>query len=90
MVRLFCFRKRVHLFLTAGLDFAGSLLLYSSVSTRSWVLLRNTHLCPEWLGGLEKKLRGLSLHPSFRLFLTSEVCIACLLRRLHPFFVSTA
>lgn len=38
------------------------------------MLLRNTHLCPEWLGGLEKKLRGLSLHPSFRLFLTSEVC----------------
>lgn len=41
--------------------------------TRSWVLLRNTHLCPEWLGELEKKLRGLALHPSFRLFLTSEV-----------------
>lgn len=37
------------------------------------MLLRNAHLCPEWLGGLEKKLRGLALHPSFRLFLTSEV-----------------
>lgn len=50
-------------------------LCLTSVSDRSWVLLRNTHLCPEWLGGLEKKLRGLSLHPSFRLFLTSEVCM---------------
>lgn len=52
----------------------------SSAWARSWVLLRNTHLCPEWLGGLEKKLRGLSLHPSFRLFLTSEVCSVQMLR----------
>lgn len=49
------------------------LLFYSAPFDRSWVLLRNAHLCPEWLAGLEKKLRGLALNPSFRLFLTSEV-----------------
>ena len=52
-------------------------LLCSSHLVRSWVLLRNAHLCPEWLAGLEKKLRGLKLNPSFRLFLTSEVCTPC-------------
>lgn len=38
-----------------------------------WVLLRNVHLCPEWLGLLEKRLYGLASHPNFRLFLTSEM-----------------
>ncbi|CAM9106263.1 unnamed protein product [Ectocarpus fasciculatus] len=55
-----------------GFDMAERALHLAS-KQGSWVLLRNTHLCPEWLGGLEKKLRGLALHPSFRLFLTSEV-----------------
>ena len=39
----------------------------------SWVLLRNVHLCPEWLGMLEKRLHGMSFHENFRLFLTSEI-----------------
>jgi len=39
----------------------------------SWVLLRNVHLCPEWLGLLEKRLHGLSAHANFRLFLTCEI-----------------
>ena len=38
-----------------------------------WVLLRNTHLCTDWLGKLEKKLVSLTLSESFRLFLTSEI-----------------
>ncbi|CAM9817587.1 unnamed protein product [Laminaria digitata] len=55
-----------------GYDMADRALNIAS-KQGSWVLLRNAHLCPEWLAGLEKKLRGLALNPSFRLFLTSEV-----------------
>jgi len=40
----------------------------------TWVLLRNIHLCPHWLEKLERRLHNLSQpHPSFRLFLTSEI-----------------
>lgn len=39
----------------------------------SWVLLRNVHLCPEWLTILEKRLHNLTPHAEFRLFLTCEV-----------------
>lgn len=38
-----------------------------------WVLLRNVHLCPEWLNALEKRLHNLSVHDNFRLFLTCEI-----------------
>ena len=38
-----------------------------------WVLLRNVHLCAEWLTALEKRLHGLTPHDSFRLFLTCEI-----------------
>ncbi|KAI0793334.1 dynein heavy chain [Abortiporus biennis] len=38
----------------------------------SWVLLKNVHLAPSWLGQLEKKLQTLNPHRSFRLFLTME------------------
>ena len=39
----------------------------------AWVLLRNVHLCAEWLIVLEKRLHGLTPHDSFRLFLTCEI-----------------
>lgn len=39
----------------------------------SWVLLKNVHLAPSWLGQLEKKLQTLNPHRGFRLFLTMEV-----------------
>ncbi len=39
----------------------------------SWVLLKNVHLAPGWLGQLEKRLQSLSPNPSFRLFLTMEM-----------------
>lgn len=39
----------------------------------SWVLLRNVHLCPEWLNLLEKKLHNLKPHVGFRLFLTCDI-----------------
>ncbi len=47
----------------------------SGVRDGSWVLLRNVHLCPDWLVSLEKRLHGQAKpHENFRLFLTSEVC----------------
>lgn len=38
----------------------------------TWVLLKNVHLAPSWLGQLEKKLQTLNPNRSFRLFLTME------------------
>jgi dynein heavy chain 1, cytosolic len=38
----------------------------------TWVLLKNVHLAPSWLGQLEKKLQTLNAHRHFRLFLTME------------------
>ncbi|KAI0961093.1 hypothetical protein AcV7_000287 [Taiwanofungus camphoratus] len=38
----------------------------------SWVLLKNVHLAPSWLGQLEKKLQTLNPNRNFRLFLTME------------------
>jgi dynein heavy chain 1 len=38
----------------------------------TWVLLKNVHLAPSWLGQLEKKLQTLGPHRNFRLFLTME------------------
>ncbi|KAI0242051.1 dynein heavy chain [Massospora cicadina] len=38
----------------------------------TWVLLKNVHLAPAWLGQLEKRLHALQPHKAFRLFLTME------------------
>ena len=38
----------------------------------TWVLLKNVHLAPAWLGELEKKLQTLGPHRNFRLFLAME------------------
>lgn len=38
----------------------------------TWVLLKNVHLAPAWLGQLEKRMHSLSPNPNFRLFLTME------------------
>ncbi|KAI0090006.1 dynein heavy chain protein 1 [Irpex rosettiformis] len=38
----------------------------------SWLLLKNVHLAPSWLGQLEKKLQTLNPHRNFRIFLTME------------------
>ncbi|KAL0950615.1 hypothetical protein HGRIS_007406 [Hohenbuehelia grisea] len=38
----------------------------------TWVLLKNVHLAPSWLGQLEKKLQTLNPQRNFRLFLTLE------------------
>lgn len=58
-----------------GFDTAEKML--ASASKRgSWVLLKNCHLCTEWLGNtLVKKLHslGVGTHKDFRLFLTSEI-----------------
>jgi len=44
-----------------------------AIKDGSWVLLRNIHLCAEWLKDLEKKLYSMHPSPNFRLFLTSEI-----------------
>lgn len=37
-----------------------------------WVLIKNVHLAPGWLQGLEKRLGSLKPHADFRLFLSME------------------
>ncbi|KAI7899864.1 dynein heavy chain [Cokeromyces recurvatus] len=44
----------------------------AAVKTGNWVMLKNVHLAPSWLGQLEKKLHSMKPHRSFRLFLTME------------------
>lgn len=49
-----------------------------SVATKrgTWVMLKNVHLCADWLRDtLVKKLQGLGpqTHPNFRIFITSEI-----------------
>ncbi|KAJ9053275.1 dynein heavy chain [Entomophthora muscae] len=44
----------------------------NAIKNGTWVLLKNVHLAPSWLGQLEKKLHSLKPHKSFRLFLTME------------------
>jgi dynein heavy chain 1 len=45
----------------------------TGVRSGNWVLLKNVHLTPQWLGQLEKRLHSLKAHRSFRLFLTMEI-----------------
>lgn len=48
----------------------------SGAKSGSWVLLRNVHLCIEWLNVLDKRLQSTifpTANPSFRLFLTCEI-----------------
>ena len=44
----------------------------AAARTGDWVLLKNVHLAPSWLGQLEKRLHSLSPNSNFRLFLTME------------------
>ncbi|GAA5808073.1 hypothetical protein MFLAVUS_001455 [Mucor flavus] len=44
----------------------------TAIKTGNWVMLKNVHLAPSWLGQLEKKLHSMKPHNSFRLFLTME------------------
>ncbi|ORY33069.1 putative motor [Naematelia encephala] len=44
----------------------------NAARTGTWVMLKNVHLASAWLGQLEKRLRTLTPHPQFRLFLTME------------------
>jgi dynein heavy chain 1 len=41
--------------------------------TGAWVLLRNVHLCIDWLSLLEKKLHSSTPHENYRLFMTCEM-----------------
>ncbi|KAJ2368973.1 dynein heavy chain, partial [Coemansia sp. RSA 2610] len=56
----------------------------AAAKSGAWVLLKNVHLAPTWLGQLEKRLQTLRAHDQFRLFLTTEInpaVPASLLRR---------
>ncbi|KAJ2638163.1 dynein heavy chain [Coemansia sp. RSA 1286] len=44
-----------------------------AAKTGTWVLLKNVHLAPSWLGQLEKRLQSMRAHDQFRLFLTMEI-----------------
>ena len=55
-----------------GYDEADQCLAIAS-RLGSWVLLRNIHLCGDWLISLDKRLQSMPLHSDFRLFLTSEI-----------------
>ncbi|KAI8810266.1 dynein heavy chain [Cladochytrium replicatum] len=44
----------------------------NAAKSGGYVLLKNVHLAPSWLGSLEKRLHGLKPHSNFRLFLTME------------------
>lgn len=44
----------------------------SAARQGTWVLLKNVHLAPSWLGQLEKKLQTANPSRNFRLFLTME------------------
>ena len=48
-------------------------LIAQAAKTGSWVLLRNVHLCTDWLSLLEKKMHGLTANANFRLFLTCNI-----------------
>ncbi|KAK6731031.1 hypothetical protein RB195_007476 [Necator americanus] len=55
-----------------GFSQADAALTAASKSGR-WVLLKNVHLAPQWLGNMEKRLHTLKPHANFRLFLTAEI-----------------
>ncbi|KAL8769492.1 MAG: hypothetical protein Q9209_004553 [Squamulea sp. 1 TL-2023] len=46
--------------------------LSEAAATGHWVLVKNVHLAPMWLQGLEKRLGSLKPHAEFRLFLSME------------------
>lgn len=48
-------------------------LITSAAARGSAVLLRNVHLCPDWLSSLEKMIFTMRPSASFRLFMTSEI-----------------
>jgi dynein heavy chain 1 len=48
-------------------------LIAQAAKSGAWVLLRNVHLCTDWLSLLEKRLHSLSPHANFRLFLTCNI-----------------
>ncbi|KAI9031438.1 dynein heavy chain [Hyaloraphidium curvatum] len=51
---------------------ASESVILSAARSGDWVLLKNVHLAPQWLGHLEKRLHALKPERDFRLFLTME------------------
>lgn len=69
-------------------------MVSSASKAGSWVLLKNCHLCTDWLqDSLMKKLQaiGSGPHPDFRLFITSEISkLPTSLLRLSDIIVAEA
>jgi len=57
---------------TEGLAEAEKLVKKHTKAGGAWVLLRNVHMVPQWLEGLENKFQTIGASPSFRLFLTAD------------------
>ena len=55
-----------------GFETAEKLIALGS-KLGKWVLLKNCHLCTEWLGELVKRVQSLTPAKDFRLFITSEI-----------------
>uniref|UniRef100_A0A7S2LKS4 AAA+ ATPase domain-containing protein n=1 Tax=Leptocylindrus danicus TaxID=163516 RepID=A0A7S2LKS4_9STRA len=55
-----------------GFESADKIVSIAS-KTGKWVLLKNCHLCTEWLSTLVKKLQAQIPHEDFRVFITSEI-----------------
>ena len=47
-------------------------VLREAAKTGAWLCLKNLHLVVHWVPQLEKELAGVTPHPAFRLWLTTE------------------
>eukprot|EP00808_Paulinella_micropora_P012801 g22584.t1 len=47
--------------------------IHNASKQGTWILLKNVHLSPTWLAGLEKRLHHMRPHPHFRLFMAMEL-----------------
>ena len=45
-------------------------MISTNAKSGGWVLLRNIHLCPDWLNTLEKRIHGLTAHPQVKVVKT--------------------
>jgi dynein heavy chain 2 len=47
-------------------------MLHEAAKAGHWLCLKNLHLVVHWVPQLEKELAGVTPHPAFRLWLTTE------------------
>lgn len=54
---------------------AANKAINNAAAKGSWVLVKNVHLTPSWLQGLEKQLNSVKPHKEFRLFISMETSL---------------